>query len=505
MEFRKAGLAERSRIMGLETECALLVPAAQEKLAYGPPPVLHTDLLHAAYQPTVEELPAFIRLGFLGEVPSHQGFLSFGRVYREPYNGYIEHATAESSSAIDCIRRKHEGQAYVHQVGRLLLALANNPARARWAMKRFGMPEIPAVQAIVQRTLGVDGATCGMHENYLAERNIRLESNDGTGYGPVLMSHLVTRLWSFAGGVRLHRHEPRYEFVGGAKLSAVETDYGVPTTHDKPIINTRDRPYADWERFRRNHLTSGDGGMWPWPDFMKLTTTSLVHRLVENDIDCRDVLLADPVPAARHCALPDLRRPEDLQQRIRELWVLLENGERIHPLELQLRLAKKCEIMARSCYVSPEESYALKQWRHICEQLLEDALSCQDHVEFIGKLALGTAALERRARKDRPVQLDWDAFETAWCNLDPAISLGMRSWQKLTPQRSIMDARLMPYQPTRADARKAALDHARATRPSRLSAISVDWDKLGTTGNYVSKPDPHDSDPGPWIDRIDAA
>ena len=71
------------------------------------------------------------------------------------------------------------------------------------------------------------------------------------------------------------------------------------TTRSRPIINTRDEPHADAERFRRLHVIVGDSNMSEWTTFMKVGITDLVLRMVEANTVMRDLSLENPIRAIR--------------------------------------------------------------------------------------------------------------------------------------------------------------------------------------------------------------
>ncbi len=74
------------------------------------------------------------------------------------------------------------------------------------------------------------------------------------------------------------------------------------TTRSRPIINTRDEPHADAERFRRLHVIVGDSNMSEYATFLKIGTTSIVLRMLEED----------QTPVARpHAREPDPGDPRD--------------------------------------------------------------------------------------------------------------------------------------------------------------------------------------------------
>ena len=78
------------------------------------------------------------------------------------------------------------------------------------------------------------------------------------------------------------------------------------TTRSRPIINTRDEPHADPEKFRRLHVIVGDSNMSEFATYLKVGTASVVLAMIEDDIvQLRDYAMASPINAlARHLLRP---------------------------------------------------------------------------------------------------------------------------------------------------------------------------------------------------------
>ena len=150
----------------------------------------------------------------------------------------------------------------------------------------------------------------------------------------VLIPFFVTRqIWCGAGKV-LHGprgaavlHRPaRRAHLGGRLVSA--------TTRSRPIINTRDEPHADAERFRRLHVIVGDSNMSEWTTFMKVGITDLVLRMVEAQH-------GDARPLAGE---PDPRDPRDQPRHdAARRKVKLANGRELSAIEVQDRVLEKTE------------------------------------------------------------------------------------------------------------------------------------------------------------------
>ena len=97
------------------------------------------------------------------------------------------------------------------------------------------------------------------------------------------------------------------------------------TTRSRPIINTRDEPHADAERYRRLHVIVGDSNMSETTTLLKVGATDLVLRMIEAGVVMRDLTLENPIRAIREIS-------HDITGRRK---VRLANGREASALEIQ--------------------------------------------------------------------------------------------------------------------------------------------------------------------------
>ena len=98
------------------------------------------------------------------------------------------------------------------------------------------------------------------------------------------------------------------------------------TTRSRPIINTRDEPHADAERYRRLHVIVGDSNMSEYTTFLKVGATSIMLRMLEDPrVVLRDMTLENPIRAIREIS-------HDITCRRR---VRLANGREVSALDIQ--------------------------------------------------------------------------------------------------------------------------------------------------------------------------
>ena len=114
----------------------------------------------------------------------------------------------------------------------------------------------------------------------------------------LLIPFFVTRqIWCGAGKVL---HGPRGAvFCIAQRAEHIWEGVSSATTRSRPIINTRDEPHADAERFRRLHVIVGDSNMSEFTTWMKVGITDLVLRMVEANTVMRDLSLENPIRAIR--------------------------------------------------------------------------------------------------------------------------------------------------------------------------------------------------------------
>src|SRR4026207_2333740 len=137
------------------------------------------------------------------------------------------------------------------------------------------------------------GNSYGCHENYLVAR-----PGGCAGVADVLIPFFVTRqIWCGAGKVL---HGPRgAQYCISQRAEHIWEGVSSATTRSRPIINTRDEPHADAERFRRLHVIVGDSNMSETTTMLKVATTDLVLRMVEAGVAMRDLSLENPIRAIR--------------------------------------------------------------------------------------------------------------------------------------------------------------------------------------------------------------
>ena len=176
------------------------------------------------------------------------------------------------------------------------------------------------------------GNSYGCHENYLVERkrdfNLLLES---------LVPFLITRQVITGAGRIVH--SPRGSFYSlSQRADHIWEGVSSATTRSRPIINTRDEPHADAEKYRRLHVIVGDSNMSEVTTQLKVTITDLMLKMLEDGIVFRDFTIENPIRAIR-----DISNDIEMKKTIK-----LANGKDITALTMQREYFEKAQEYANS-------------------------------------------------------------------------------------------------------------------------------------------------------------
>ena len=187
------------------------------------------------------------------------------------------------------------------------------------AQQRLEHEGVPGTIHLFKNNTDSAGNSYGCHENYLVRRQ-----GDFARLADVLVPFLITRqVLTGAGKVlptpkgALYCLSQRADHIWESVSSA--------TTRSRPIINTRDEPHADAERYRRLHVIVGDSSMAEPTTLLKVGATDLVLRLIEAGIPLRDLTLENPMRAIREIS-------HDLTGTAP---VALANGRTVSALDIQ--------------------------------------------------------------------------------------------------------------------------------------------------------------------------
>jgi proteasome accessory factor A len=206
------------------------------------------------------------------------------------------------------------------------------------------------------------GNSYGCHENYLVGR-----SGEFSRIADVLLPFLVTRQL-IAGAGKVLQTPRGAVYCLSQRAEHIWEGVSSATTRSRPIINTRDEPHADAERYRRLHVIVGDSNMSEVTTLLKVGTTHLVLEMIEQGIQFRDFTLDNPIRAIREIS-HDLtgRRP-----------VRLAGGREAGALDIQREYhARAVEHVARRGS-DPVTERVLELWGRALDAVERQDLSMID-------------------------------------------------------------------------------------------------------------------------------
>ncbi len=373
-------------------------------------------------------------------------FLENGaRLYLD-VGSHPEYATPECDTILDLVAHDKAGE-------RILEALL---AAAEVRLHEEG---ISGDVYLFKNNTDSAGNSYGCHENYLIERQ-----GEFARMADTLIPFFVTRQVVCGAGKVLHGPRGAH-FCISQRAEHIWEGVSSATTRSRPIINTRDEPHADAERFRRLHVIVGDSNMSEWTTFTKIGITDLVLRMVEDNAVMRDLTLENPIRAIREIS-HDLSCTRKLK---------LVNGRELTAIEIQ---SEYCDRVAKFVDRRGSDRLSaglLEEWRTTLEALRD---SRQDElvrkVDWVTKRTL----IERyRAKHSLPLSHPKVALiDLAYHDVNRARGLYYVLERAGKVDRAVNDERIEkathdPPQTTRAKLRGDFIRHAKQKRRD----YTVDW------------------------------
>jgi len=224
------------------------------------------------------------------------------------------------------------------------------------------------------------GNSYGCHENYLTSRR-----DDFGHYAEVLIPFLISRQIYAGAGKVLHTARGAM-FSISQRAEHIWEGVSSATTRSRPIINTRDEPHADAERYRRLHVIVGDSNMSEHATFLKVGATSLLLRMLEEpNVVLRDMTLENPIRAIR-----EISHDITCTRKVR-----LANGREVSALDIQSEYLQRALRYAETRGLNPEEKMALDAWEHAVTTIERDPLALDTGCDWVIKHNLIEAYRER--------------------------------------------------------------------------------------------------------------
>ncbi len=384
------------------------------------------------------------------EPPDDQSNMSINTSLTNGARYYLDHAhpevsTPECTNARDIVRYEKAGERIL-EVSR---------ARAE--------PLLPAGQRILVYKNNSDrkGNSYACHENYLMDRN--------TPFGQVVEQFtpfLVTRqIFCGAGKVGAENASKPCAYQLSQRADFFEVEVGLDTMVKRPLINTRDEPHANRERYRRLHVIVGDSNMSEVAIYLKLGLTALVLQMIQDNAITKDFSLRNPVQAVKDVSR-DLTCKEPLE---------LASGRKASPVDIQWEYLAMVGRYLAEQGATVEQQDLVRRWETVLAQLAQEPLALQRELDWVAKWHLLTSYMDRRGE-------DWESPRVAMVDLqyhDLRPERGLYyllerkgAMERIVTDQDIADAIENPPEDTRAYFRGMVL------KKFREQVFGVNWDSL---------------------------
>lgn len=294
-------------------------------------------------------------------------FLENGsRLYLD-VGSHPEYATPECSSAHEVVVHERAGDRILDDLRR----------RTQADLDEEG---IAGRVRIFRNNTDFSGNSYGSHENYLVERHGEFQP-----LADALLPFLVTRqIFAGAGKVLLTARGAVY--VLSQRAEHIWEGVSSATTRSRPVINSRDEPHADAERYRRLHVIVGDSNMSDLVTWLRVASCDLVIRLVEEGGALEVPLLESATRAIREVS-------RDLSGRGA---VRLVDGRDLPAIEVQRHYLEAVErFLAERHPDDLDAQHVVGEWRRVLTALDRDPMSLEGELDWVAKLRLVQAYQDR--------------------------------------------------------------------------------------------------------------
>ena len=432
------------KVCGIETEYGILLSGAEVD------PITASSLIVSAYK---DSSWAFASFDASHESPSRDVRGVNLDDYLDPVidskmintvlsNGaryYVDHAHPEYSSP-ECATIR---DAVLFDVaGEFILRESMNKANER-------LPEGVRIDLYKNNSDG-KGNSYGCHENYLIDRQLPFAK-----LAAFITTHFVTRQ-VFCGSGKVGHETPtgvvdQSGFQISQRADFFEELVGLETTMKRPIVNTRDEPHCDPQKYRRLHVIVGDANMSQFATYLKLGSTALVLSMIEDGMFPQHLLIAHPVHAIKQ-----ISRDVTLSEQ-----VLMADGSRMTALAIQIELCTAVRAyVERSAYcgLTRDEAHdVLLKWEQTLHDLATQPHALAKKIDWIAKLQLVDGTKKRHSLSDSDSRLK--AIDLMYHSLDPKVCLATKlNLLHMFDDKTTAEAAQQPPDTTRAFFRGRVVD-----------------------------------------------
>ena len=307
-------------------------------------------------------------------------FLENGARFYQDIGCHPEYATPECDNVSDLVSHDKAGERIIDR----LSVAAERKMQADGFLGRI---------SVFKNNTDTPGNTYGCHENYLMDRRVSFRQ-----LASQLIPFFVTRQ-VFAGAGKV-KSTNRGGYAISQRAQHIREEISIATTTARGIINTRDEPHADREKYRRLHVIVGDSNMSEFATYLKIGTTAIILRMIEDNFIKQRLALRDSVRAIQQIS-------EDITCTRK---IELENGKRLSGVEMQWEYLECAKQYFEQVESDPITDQIMARWEYVLTCLETDPMQLDRELDWVIKKKLIETYVESR-------QLKWNSAKVMMLDL----------------------------------------------------------------------------------------
>jgi len=253
-----------------------------------------------------------------------------------------------------------------------------------------------ALMLIYKNNSDRKGNSYGCHENYLMDRRISFKQV----VEPLLPFFSTRQIWCGAGKVGSENRNHPCDYQISQRADFFETEVALDTMVKRPIVNTRDEPHADREKYRRLHVIVGDSNMSEFTIYLRNGVTALILSMIEDGAITKDLTLRDPVRSIR-----EVSHDLTLQNQL-----IMDDGTSRTALEIQSDFLEMALAYTSSRSLDPVQKDVLQKWEEVIGALKRDPMELDARIDWVIKKRLIESYMDRK-------NLSWDDSQVQMLDL----------------------------------------------------------------------------------------
>jgi len=240
------------------------------------------------------------------------------------------------------------------------------------------------------------GNSYGSHENYLMDRRTSFKR---------IVEHLLPffatrQVFCGAGKVGSENRGHSCDYQISQRADFFETEVALDTMVKRPIVNTRDEPHADRDKYRRLHVIVGDSNMSEYTIYLRNGVTALILQMIEDGAIDRDLTLRDPVRAIK-----EVSHDPSLTHEIQ-----LDVGKRMTAVQIQSEYLEMAQAYVARNPVDDVTADVMAKWEHAMDCLQRDPDELADKIDWLVKRRLIRSFMDRKG-------IDWQSPQVQMLDL----------------------------------------------------------------------------------------